>query len=549
MLSMLAARSFAAPPTGASVRPALLAAAMTAAVALIALAGAPAPAQETRLPDIGSSAGTLISPAEQERYGAMLLSQLRHYGYTLDDPLVEGWLEQTGARLAAAGDQPRQPFTFFLLKDRQINAFATLGGYIGMNAGLVLEARREDEVAAVLSHEIAHVTQLHVLRGVERAQRDSIPILLAMLGAIAVAQSAGGSSSTDATQAALAVGIGLMQQRQIDYTRSNESEADRIGIQTLARGGYDPGAMADFFERMLTAGRGNSGGYQVPDFLKTHPVTTTRISEARQRVEQVQRTPGLTPVLGGGSGSPMLPGGMSLPQSLAGTGGASGHFDLARERLRVLSADSPSAALREYRLIRESSGHLEPAQRYGLAVAQMRDNATATAIETLYELLAERPGDAWIDLTLAEAEARAGRHDAADRRFESLRARMPRDRAVAITYAAALAERNDPGAGRRAQDVLRPLHAAAAADPSFQRTFARASEVAGDPVRAGEAWAEVAFLTGRPEQALLQLETLKKRPDVDYYARARIDARIAAITPVVLELRRQGVRDEVLRRG
>jgi beta-barrel assembly-enhancing protease len=109
-------------------------------------------------------------------------------------------------------------------------------------------------VAAVLSHEIAHVTQLHVLRGVERAQRDSIPILLAMLGAIAVAQSAGGSSSTDATQAALDRRQGLMQQRQIDYTRSNESEADRIGIQTLARGGYDPGAMADFFERMLRPG-------------------------------------------------------------------------------------------------------------------------------------------------------------------------------------------------------------------------------------------------------------------------------------------------------
>jgi beta-barrel assembly-enhancing protease len=512
------------------VRPALLAAAMTAAIALIGSAGAPAPAQDTRLPDIGSSAGTLISPVEQERYGSMLLSQLRHYGYTLDDPLVEGWLEQMGARLAATSDRPGQPFTFFLLKDRSINAFATLGGYIGMNAGLVLEARREDEVAAVLAHEIAHVTQLHVLRGVERAQRDSIPILLAMLGAIAVAQSAGGSSAGEASQAALAVGMGLMQQRQIDYTRSNESEADRIGIQTLARGGYDPEAMAGFFERMLTAGRGNSGGYQTPDFLRTHPVTTTRISEARQRVGQVQRTPAFTPDPGAGSGNPMLPGGMQLPQSLATAGGASGRFDLAQERLRVLSADSPSAAVREYRMVRESAGRLEPAQRYGLAVAQMRDNATAAAIETLSALLAEHPGDAWIELTLAEAQARAGRHELADLRFEALLARMPRDRAVAITYAAALAERNDSGAGRRAQDVLRPLQATAAADPSFQRTFARASEVAGDPVRAGEAWAEVAFLTGRPEQALLQLETLKKRPEVDYYARTRIDARIAAIT-------------------
>jgi beta-barrel assembly-enhancing protease len=370
-----------------------------------------------------------------------------------------------------------------------------------------------------------------------------------MLGAIAVAQSAGGGSAGEASQAALAVGMGLMQQRQIDYTRSNESEADRIGIQTLARGGYDPEAMAGFFERMLAAGRGNSGGYEAPDFLRTHPVTTTRISEARQRIEQIQRAPHFTPSLGSGSGNPLLPGGMQLPDAIAAAGGGSGRFDQVRERLRVLSADSPAAAIREYQQIRAPAGVLAAAQRYGLAVAQMRNNETPAAIDTLAGLLSEHPDDAWVELALAEAEARAGRRQSADRRFESLLARMPRDRAVAITYAAALAERDDPEAGRRARDVLRPLQAGAAADPSFQRTFARASEVAGDPVRAGEAWAEVAFLTGRPEQALLQLETLKKRPDVDYYARARIDARIAAITPVVLELRRQGVRDEVLRRG
>src|SRR5690606_21683528 len=103
--------------------------------------------------------------------------------------------------------------------------------------------------------------------------------------------------------------------------------------------------------------------------------------------------------VGGSSGSPMLPGGMQLPQSLSVAGGASGRFDLARERLRVLSADSPAAARREYRMVRDSAGSLEPAQRYGLAVAQMRDNATAAAIETLSALLAERPGDAWIGLT------------------------------------------------------------------------------------------------------------------------------------------------------
>ena len=123
-----------------------------------AIAPAPAPAQQ-RLPDIGSSAGTVLGPAQQREYGQMLLAQLRHYDYVLDDPLVDAWLRGLGDRLAAASDQPEQSFTFFMPKDRSINAFATLGGYIGTNAGLVLAAESEDEVAGVIAHEVAHVTQ------------------------------------------------------------------------------------------------------------------------------------------------------------------------------------------------------------------------------------------------------------------------------------------------------------------------------------------------------------------------------------------------------
>lgn len=137
-----------------------LATALTLAVAM-----GVAPAQESRLPDIGSSAGELLTPARQAEYGKMMLAELRNYDYVLDDPLVTDWLQTMGTRLGANSDQPQQPFTFFMLRDRQINAFATLGGYIAVNAGLVLTAEREDEVAAVLSHEIAHVTQQHVLRG------------------------------------------------------------------------------------------------------------------------------------------------------------------------------------------------------------------------------------------------------------------------------------------------------------------------------------------------------------------------------------------------
>ena len=125
---------------------------------------------------------------------------------------------------------------------------------------------------------------------------------------------------------------------------------------------------------------------------------------------------------------------------------------------------------------------------------------------------------------------------------------MPRHRAASLSYARLLVERNDADAGRRAQAVLRPLLSTTKDDPIFQQTFARASEAAGDPVRAGEAYAEAEVLNGRPERALVQLNTLLKRPEVDYYARARIEARIAEITPSVLELRRQGVRDDALER-
>lgn len=507
-------------------------------------------AQDTRLPDMGSSAGEVLSPARQAEYGGMLLSQLRHYDIILDDPLIDGWLQSVGHRLAAVSDKPQQPFTFFMLRDRQINAFATLGGYIGTNAGLVLAAETEDEVAAVLSHEIAHVTQTHVLRSVERAQKDSVPILLAMLGAIAVAQSAGGNSSDDAAMAAMASAQGLLAQRQIDYTRSNEAEADRLGIQTLARSGYAPAAMASMFTRMQAVSRVNKGGdrERTPDYLRTHPVTTTRISESKARAETLAaERPAIR------AGSDIVAENPLIPSSLRPRAGASAPttdtqpFQWARERIRVFSANTPDDAIREYERMRDA-GKLNDAQRYGLAVARLRNGDYAKAAAELEPLVAKHPDDPWLVIGLAEAEARDGRLAAADARLDALLRRTPGHRAAALAYAGLLTERNTPEAGRRAQAVLRPLAPSSKDDPLFQRSFARACEIAGDPVRAGEAHAEAEFLNGRPERALVQLNTLLKRPELDYYARARIEARIAAITPSVLELRRLGVRDEELRR-
>ena len=539
-------------------RPILLATALT-----LALAAPLAASQDSRLPDIGSSAGELLTPARQAEYGGMMLRELRNYGYLLEDPLITDWLQTVGSRLGADSDNPQQAYTFFMMRDRQINAFATLGGYIGMNAGLVLTADREDEMAAVLSHEIAHVTQQHVLRGVERAQRDQVPILLGMLGAIVLAQAAGGSSSGDASQAAIASAMGLMQQRQIDYTRSNESEADRVGIRTLSRAGYDIDAMAGFFAKLQQATRASrgSGREQVPDYLQTHPVTTTRISEARQRADQLRgdQITATTRVPGGEhverfdrrgitlpesrSDNPLLPIPVTLPTQVFQRGDT-GQFDWARERLRALSASTPSAAVREYETLRRQAGKpLTAPQRYGLAIAHLQGGDSRTALTELRRLDDEHPDNLWITLALGEAESRTGDPAAANRRFDALLQRLPQNRPAVLTYAKVLNEQGGREAGQRSQAILRPLMARAGDDPVFQQHFARANELAGDTARAGEAYAEAAYLNGRPEQALIQLQNLKNQGDLDFYARARIDARIAAITPEVLELRRQGIRD------
>jgi len=523
----------------------------TAAALVLALAAAGVGAQDARLPDIGSSAAEMIDPATQAEYGAYLLYELRRLGLVVDDPLVDDWLQGMGYRVAASSDDPAHGFTFFMLREREINAFATLGGYVGMNAGLVLTAEDEAEVAGVMAHEVAHVTQRHVLRAYERATKDQVPILLAMLGAIAASQAVGDSggrdnSSGNAGMAAVAGAMALMQQRQIDYTRSNESEADRIGIQTLARAGYDPDGMADFFERMQRANRGNSGGYQVPEYLRTHPVTTTRISETRQRAERLKAE---APGAGARVNAPstlLLPGDLSLAGGDGAVPDRVDAFPWARERLRVLSASSARAAVNEYQAMTRApgGGRLDDPRRYGLALAQMRDGQVDAAERGLADLPARHPRDLWLELAQAEAAALARRDALANERFESLLRRHPGSRPVRLAYAQALVERATAEAGRRAQDVLRPLLAESGDDPLFQRHFARACELAGDEVRAGEAYAEAAYLNGRAVDALNQLDRLKQRDDLSYYQRARIEARMAAITPVVLEMRRQGMRPE-----
>lgn len=498
---------------------------------------------DVRLPDIGSSAAAVMSQGEQDRYGASVLNELRSYGLVLDDPVLNDYLYGLGHRLAAAGDRPDLNFTFFIMRDNEINAFAVPGGYIGVNAGLINVMQREDELAGVIGHEIAHISQQHLLRAYEEMRKASLPIALAMLGAM-IATS---GRSDDAAQAALISGTALIQQKQINFTRSDEIEADRIGIQTLAKAGFDPHAMGDAFTALSRVMRVN--GVDVPEFLRTHPVDVNRIADAKSRADALDssardRRESFSNVTMGTPTSGGLLGQWKTPMSALSSDDRKSsefYYQLMRERSRVFAENSATTMADYYsRNFKDDTAFDTPATRYGYALALIRAERADKAKEELSRLVEAFPRQPLFQLALAQAMERAGQRVAAEKRFETLQQNYPGNRAYALALADALIARSEIAPAQRAQALLRPLLEKYASDPDLQKSFARACELSGDKVRAAEAYADVAFLNGRAEDALGQLRALTEKSDLDYYQRARIDARIAQLTPQVLELRRRG---------
>lgn len=499
---------------------------------------------DVRLPDIGSSAGTLMSPVEQREYGASMLHELRAYGRVLDDPLLSDYINALGYRLVAHSDRPDIPFTFFVVRDDDINAFAAPGGYVGINAGMIVASPKEDELAGVVAHEIAHITQEHLLRAFEDMKKASLPIALAMIGAM-IASSGRGD---DAAPAAILSGTSLMQQRMINFTRKDESEADRVGIQTLAQAGFDPDAMAESFETLQKVMRVN--GVEIPEFLRTHPVDTRRIADAKSRAGQLKDVAAASRRTFGSTAGSALSGSILLPlaqlrATVEGSGQSAkpaeavSYYGLMRERARVLSSDSPHVVLAYYtKNLRDDSDFDTPVNRYGHALALIRVGRAKEAAAGLAEVAAQHPGDLVIQLGLAAAEDQAGNRAQATRIYEQLNRNFPGNRAISLAYADSLLARADKDSAQRAQELLRPLMARYRDDPEMQKSFGRALALSGDKVRASEAYAEAAYLNGRAEDALNQLKALLDSGDLDYYQRARVDARITQLTPIVLELRR-----------
>jgi predicted Zn-dependent protease len=445
------------------------------------------------LPEMGDSTGTILSPEFERRLGQAFLSQVRREANIINDPEIETYIRSLGYRLVSHSDRNTQTFTFFVINDTMINAFAAPGGIVGINSGTILNADNESELAGVMAHEIVHVTQKHMARSVEMQQQMSIPMMAAMLGAILLA-----TQSPDAGQAAIMAIQGGAAQAQINFTRSNEQEADRVGMQLLARSGFNPGGMFGFFEKLQKNSRYFG---QAPEFLRTHPLTVNRIADARARSD-------------------------SLPRDLEYDESKS--FPYIKAKLTVMSYKDPRQAIKLFRSRLDDENHIRDfiPNRYGYALALMEAGDYEQATPHLRALLAREPENVSFMLAAADLESRKRNFRKSFGIYEEALHIYPDYRPIVLAYTETLLQANQP---ELARDLLKNYGKFNEPDLTYYEYLARSEAEAGNPVESGIATAEHYYLAGETQVAILQISSLlqQKDPKPDYYQEERLQDRLA----------------------
>lgn len=447
----------------------------------------------TELPDFGDSAGVYISPEQERLLGQGFMRQMRRQAPLVNDEEVEDYIQKVGMEIGKHAGYYGD-FTFFVVDSPVINAFAVPGGYIGVHSGLILGSRNESELASVLAHEVSHLTQRHGARMIEAAGRMSIPSMAAFIGAIVLS-----AIDPQLGMGALAAVGAAQQQYQINFTRANEKEADRIGIELLNTSGFNTEGMANFFERLQTANRYSDPAF-IPEYLRTHPVTVNRIAEARERAEQMPTR--------------------NVRED-------SYEYLLVWQKLNVMSARDPAEAKSFYEnLLREGEYGNETAARYGYALALAEAGDFERARIELDKLLVEQPHILSFQIARARLEQKAGKLDAALAWFDKARRADPTSRAATYGYVSLLTLTGSP---REARQMLREFGDPEQRDPRFYKLLAEAEERMGDRASSNYNLAEFYRNIGEMELAAQQLKLAQTVPDISHYQRLRVDARLAEI--------------------
>lgn len=450
------------------------------------------------LPDLGDNADTALSMADEAKLGRDFMRAMMDAGDVLDDPEATAYINDLGHRLSSQVRMPGLRLTYFVVNDKAINAFAMPGGYIGINEGLILTTQSEGELASVVGHETAHVTQRHMAR-MKAANDATSPLLLlgTVLAAVLASRAGGGQGSVGA----LSAGLGLQISNQLAYSRDFEREADRVGMQYLAQGGYDVRAMPAFFQRLENANRYSDNSAFA--FLRTHPVTVERISEAQNRA-------------------------LEYPVKMKADSTA---YLLVREKIRVTGMQ-PEEAVRYYKTMLDKGQYLsEGAAWYGLSRAQLASRNVAAAREALAKARSKLPSDPMLFGQEAAIDREAGDWTAARAALQRGQAVFRNNAPLQLAELDVLIDSNNRSA---ALAMLRELQTTRPTDaPLYRREAALYAD--REPQRYHWALGNALYFERRYEAALEQYQFASQAKGDDFYLRSSIEARMREVEKLLKE--------------
>jgi len=460
---------------------------ISAAIGAI-LVAAPVLAQD-QLPDLGDRSSTVISGIEEEQLGREFMRDARRQLKFVEEPELLAYLNNLGRRLVAASDASNQTFHFYMVQDPTLNAFAVPGGHVTVHTGLITSARNEGELAAVLGHEIAHVTQRHMPRMFDKMQQQNLPALAGIIAAILLGGQAG--------QAALIATNAKLVENQLRYSREFEREADAIGIRALAKTGFDPRAMPAFFERLEQWGRVQDS--DAPEFLRTHPLTADRIADSLSRAESYPKPP---------------------PPNQS-------EFLHIQAKIRALYGDDPENSVRAFAAnLRDHRFDSEAAERYGYVIALTAAGRYSDARTESDRLIADFPGTLRYIVARGQIEVAAEHPGDALVWFERARKIDPDSDLLDIYQANAQLK-----AGRysEARTLLRRAIRRAPNAPRLYELLARAEGETGNNLEAHQALAESFHLRGNLAEAMRHLVLARRYTGDSFYAQASLEAKIQAV--------------------
>lgn len=440
------------------------------------------------LPELGDPTKKELGPFEEYLMGKQFYQTLRTSVPFIDDLIVNDYLTTLGQKLVSQTDQSSKQFHFFILKIPSINAFAGPDAYIGIHTGLILSAQNESELAGVMAHEISHVTQRHLARAMTESSTSPGVGFAAILAGILV------SAQNPAAGAAIIYGSAAgMMQSQINFTRQNEYEADRIAIGVLRNANISPDGMTNFFETLLAKAESSNELAQI-EYLRTHPLSSTRIAESKHRVTAEDH---------------------SLPTD-------SLNFQLTKARIMVATAPSLPDLIARYRAIDQN--RMSISDQYAYAIALIAHDNYQPAVALLKQLI-QRNDHPWFKLALARAYEQNNQDQLALETLDKLNQTLPNYLPVCIEYALLL---NSQGNYDRSVSLLKRL-LQYQKHPVIYQTLAQTYYSKGQTGAALEATSFQYEQEGYLKLAAQQIDNAMKQPDLDEAAHQRLESRKATL--------------------